>query len=124
MKKLFVAAALGLGLLFTPAVNAQTPAPAVQPTAHQTTTNANTAKATQTRDAKGHFTKTGTSAKTTAKSSATTAKPATARQRDDKGRFVKADASKPATAKGTQSRPRDAKGRYVKTTGTTSPTTK
>ena len=116
MKKLFVAAALGLGLLFTPAVNAQSPAPAAKTTVHKTHAKATASKADHPRDAQGRFTKSEATGATAVKPAAAESKPSTVRQRDAKGRFVKGDANKPAEAKSAQSHPRDAKGRFVKKT--------
>ncbi len=98
MKKFFVAAALGLGLLFTSAQQVQ----AQTPPAQTTTKEKAPAKALPPRDEKGHFTK------AEAKPAAT-AEPAKERPRDEKGRFIKAE-----PAKGNAEHPRDAKGRFVK----------
>ena len=130
MKKLLIAAALGLGVLFTTAASAQTQTPPDQVNAHKTTAPGTRTKATPPRDAKGHFTKpvdaTPTTAKPaneTKKPAVETAKPKTVRQRDAKGRFVKAEATKPATEKST-SKPRDSKGRFIKKTDTAAPASK
>ena len=104
MKKLFLAAALGLGMLFAVEAGAQTPA--TQAPGKVQKTEAKTAKpaADRPRDAHGRFVK------------EEQAKPATERQRDEKGRFVKSDAKKQDAATSPKEQPRDEKGRFVKKT--------